>query len=281
MGKKLIITLIFTVIIVISLISYLLYGRKSQEVRTRAAGGEEYVLVTPTPPIQRNADVIFTVNIDTKGQTINGGQVWLSYQSQYMTLTDVTPGSNNEFPTITHTLDGEIIQIAGANAAGYSGQGVFALVKFHIKDVDPPSGGVQLCSLIVPTETPTPTVSLTPTGTPTPILTETPSATPTLTPTATSSPTPTETPTPSLTASPTPTTTPMPTTTPTPIPPTPTHTLIPPIPTNTPIPPTLILPTSPPLPTNIARTGVDGPGNIAALASLVLIVVGVVLKIVF
>ena len=79
------------------------------------------------------------------------------------------------------------------------------------------SGKVS-CDIIIPTPTPTPTM----TPTPTPTMTPTPTPTMTPTPTATSTPTPTATPTitptpkPNSTPTPTPTKVPTPTTTPTP-----------------------------------------------------------------
>ena len=82
---------------------------------------------------------------------------------------------------------------------------------------DPGGTGIQLCSLteIIPSPTPTPTVTSTPTVTPTNTPSVTPTNTPTVTETATNTPTPTVTETPTQTPTVTATVTETPTATPT------------------------------------------------------------------
>ena len=260
-------------VIYIGLIVTKFYSGKAPVVRTKAAG-PEFVLIPPNPPIVRNTDVIFTATIDTKGQTINQGEIWLSFLDQYMTFVDVTPGLSNDFPNITHTVEGNKINVKGTNEGGFTGIGVFALIKFRIKNVDPPVGGVQLCTFEQPTPTP-PEPSPTPTSPPVPTFGESPTPSPTSPP---ETPTPSPTPTPPET--PTPTNTPQPTPTPTEIPPTPTPI---PLPTSTPIPPTPIptqLVIAPTLTPTMPVAGVE-KGIGPAAVSILLIISAIVLRILF
>ncbi len=251
----LIFILITTIVIFFGLISYLLFANRQPPIKTKAEAAVIYDLIPPPTPILRNSDVTFTVTVDTQGQTIKEGSVWLSYQTDYMTFDDVTAGPDNNFPNITHSLDGDIIKIQATNSAGFNGTGVFSLVKFTMKDIEPPTGGVKLCVLEQPTPTPSPTF------TPTPLPSSTPSPTPSATPTFT--PTPTETPSPT------------PTLTPTPIPPTLTDTPVPP----TPIP--TIIPTEPSPALTIPRTGNEKPVNTTLVAGTIILLLGAVLKVIF
>ena len=103
---------------------------------------------------------------------------------------------------------------------------------------DPGGTGIQLCSLteIIPSPTPTPTLTSTPTGTPTVTPTETSTPTPTVTETPTNTPTVTNTNTPTVTITNTPSVTATETSTPTPtVTETPTNTpTVTETPTNTP-----------------------------------------------
>jgi hypothetical protein len=257
--KKFIVPLIFLFVIILGLSAYLFNSQKSQTTKTKAATSSVYTLLTPTPPITRNSQVTFTVTIDTQGETVNMAEVWLTYQSTYMTLVSVTPSINNEFPQLDQTTNGEIIHIIGTNPNGFTGSGTFVVVIFTINDVDPPQGGAMLCAIIGPTSTPQATTTPTSTPTSTPVPTSTPTNTPTPTPLPTDTPIPTETPTPS------------PTQTPTPVPP-----------TSTPVPPTptvYIAPTAIP-PTAMPQAGVEGGGKTAAIVSVILILGGIALKLI-
>jgi hypothetical protein len=188
---------------------------------------------------------------------VTTADIWLTYQSQYMTLVDVTPSANNEFTQIDKTVNGDTIHIIGTNLSGFTGTGTFALVTFTILDVSPPEGGAQLCAILEPTSVP--------------VASNTPTLTPTNTPIPTPTPTSTPTPTPSPTMTPTPTETPIATSTPTPIPP-----------TSTPLPTATIYyvqPTAIP-PTAMPRAGVEGGGKTAAIVSVIFILSGIALKLV-
>ncbi len=310
---RIIIGIFLLAVIGIGLVSYILFSRRQEQIPTKAAVQVNYQLIPPTPPIRRNTEVVFTVMIDTLSQTVNQSEIWLSFESQYMTFVEATSGPNQEFSNITSVIEGNILKITGTSPAGFNGTGVFTLVKFRINDVDPPIGGAQLCSIIAP---PTPTVTLPPGVTPTITPTNTPfptdSLTPSVTPPTGASLTPTplfsETPTPTLepSSTPPPTSSPFPTDTPyptdTPFPTDTPYLTQTPIPTDTPVPFLTELPTAiptstlyptqsitpiptylaqkSPVPTAIPRSGMDDLGNVIGSASVLLIIIGLVLKVI-
>lgn len=122
-----------------------------------------FSLIAPTPPaggFKAGDTLQFQVTIDTEGQKVTTTQVGVNYESQYLSVQSVTKGT--AFSTITYTTESSSkILISGSESAGFTGTGAYAYINFKIIAQAP--GSTQLCSLYVPTTTPTTPPQATPT----------------------------------------------------------------------------------------------------------------------
>jgi len=114
-------------------------------------------LIAPQPPdggFVRGQTVQFTINIDTKGETISTIQIGMTYDTRYLEYVSTTPGNAMTSVSTNNLGEGKLI-FNGENAGGFSGQGTFAYVSFKIIAQAP--GETELCVLWNPQTTPAPT----------------------------------------------------------------------------------------------------------------------------
>lgn len=122
-------------------------------------------LIAPSGTLTMGQTVIFTINIDTQGKTLQTSEIGATYDTQYLQYLSVTPGDT--FTTVTATpLEGGKIVISGSSPSGYSGAGTFAYLNLKLIATSP--GSTELCVLWAPSPTPTPTSPTSPTSTPVP-----------------------------------------------------------------------------------------------------------------
>ncbi|MCX7955674.1 MAG: cohesin domain-containing protein [Patescibacteria group bacterium] len=105
----------------------------------------------PTEQLQKDQEVKFIINIDTKNQNYSSTSIGLKYDTQYLEFLSVLPG--NTFSAVSSKIieNGKLI-INGSSSSSYNGSGIFAYVNFKIIAVS--AGSTQLCSLFNP-QTPT------------------------------------------------------------------------------------------------------------------------------
>lgn len=123
--------------------------------------GIKFSLIAPTGELKRGDTARFTVNIDTKGETVKETQIGATYQSQYLEFVNAVP--TDDFPNITVSRQSESSMIiSGSNPNGFTGQGIFTYLDFKI--IAKTSGSAQLCSLFTPSPPSSGYPSSSPTG---------------------------------------------------------------------------------------------------------------------
>jgi len=132
-----------------------------------SAFATKFDLVPPTGDLQRGQNITFTVNIDTEGASVTSIQSGLTYDATLLQYVSVTAGAAmNSIVADTTTYGTGKVLFTGTNNTGYNGTGVFATVIFTI--IAQSSGSTEICSLWLPTATPTPSPSPTIGPSPTP-----------------------------------------------------------------------------------------------------------------
>ena len=127
----------------------------------------KFDLVPPTGDLQRGQNITFTINIDTEGTSVTSIQSGLTYDATLLQYVSVTAGAAmSSIVADTTTYGSGKVLFTGTNNAGYNGTGVFATVIFTI--IAQSSGSTEICSLWLPTATPTPNPSPTVGPSPTP-----------------------------------------------------------------------------------------------------------------
>ena len=121
---------------------------------TKPAFAIQYDLIYPTGELQRGQEVQFTINIDAQGATLNSGQIGMTYETQYLQYINTVPGDAMTSVS-SQDLGGGKLLLTGSNAAGFTGQGVFATITLKIIADSP--GETELCVLWAPSGTPVPT----------------------------------------------------------------------------------------------------------------------------
>lgn len=111
-----------------------------------------YDLIAPTETLTRGQPVQFTISIDTQGQTINTGQIGMTFDTQYLQYSSAVPGDAMSQISVDTTQTGKLI-LTGTNTAGYSGTGNFAVVTYNLIAQAP--GSTVLCTLFAPATAPT------------------------------------------------------------------------------------------------------------------------------
>lgn len=119
---------------------------------TKNSWAVTYDLVAPSGALKRGQEVTFTINIDTGTTTITSAQVGLTYETQYLQYVKTTAGATMTSVSIQDQGGGKLL-LTGTNQAGFSGQGVFAMVTFNL--IAESVGSTQLCALWAPTPAPT------------------------------------------------------------------------------------------------------------------------------
>jgi len=111
-------------------------------------------LIPPTGTSTRGQDITFTINISTAGESVTSIQTGLTYDSTLLKYISFTAGAamNSVIDDQTSYGPGKVL-FTGKNNTGYNGTGVFATVVFNI--IAQSSGQTDICSLWVPTPTPT------------------------------------------------------------------------------------------------------------------------------
>ena len=115
----------------------------------------KFDLIAPQPPANgffRGQTVQFTINIDTRGRTVNSTEIGMTYNTQYLEYVSTNPG-NAMTSSSTTNLGGGRLLFRGENPSGFSGQGTFAYVNFKIIAQAP--GQTELCVLWNPQSQPT------------------------------------------------------------------------------------------------------------------------------
>ena len=115
----------------------------------------KFDLIPPSGTLQRGQNITFTINIDTEGTSVTSIQSGLTYDSTLLQYVSVTAGAAmNSVVADTTTYGTGKILLTGTNNTGYNGTGVFATVVFTI--IAQSSGSTEICTLWLPTVTPTP-----------------------------------------------------------------------------------------------------------------------------
>lgn len=120
----------------------------------RNVSATSFDLINPEGALSRGQDVIFTININTEGESLGSSAIGMTYETQYLEYVSVAPGDT--FSTVSADVqgDGKLI-ITGTSTNPYSGAGAFAYITFKL--IATQSGSTQLCVLFNPqTSTPTP-----------------------------------------------------------------------------------------------------------------------------
>jgi len=115
----------------------------------------KFDLIAPQQPadgFNRGQTVQFTINIDTKNQTVNSTQIGMTYDTRYLEYVSTNPGNAMTSVTTENLGEGKLL-INGENSAGFSGQGTFAYVSLKIIAQAP--GSTELCVLWNPESQPT------------------------------------------------------------------------------------------------------------------------------
>ncbi|MCX7880964.1 MAG: cohesin domain-containing protein [Patescibacteria group bacterium] len=116
----------------------------------------KFDLIAPNPPENgffRGDTIRFTINIDTKGASLNTTQIGMTYKTQYLEYVSVTPGEAMTSVTAENLGEGKLL-FSGNNNSGFSGQGTFAYVDLKIIAQAPDE--TELCVLWAPSSTPSP-----------------------------------------------------------------------------------------------------------------------------
>lgn len=123
-------------------------------------------LIPPSGTLQRGQDITFTINIDTEGAAVSSIQSGLTYDATLLKYVSATAGpSMNSLVADTTTYGTGKVLFTGTNNTGFTGAGVFATVIFNI--IAESAGETEICSLWLPTPTPTPgPTSIVPTSPP-------------------------------------------------------------------------------------------------------------------
>lgn len=109
-------------------------------------------LIAPPGPFQRGQEIVFTININTEGTTLNNTSVGMTYDTNYLEYVNTLPG--NTFNTITtDNLGAGKIVFYGNSSTGFSGSGKFTDVTFRLIAQAP--GSTELCVLWNPSTAPT------------------------------------------------------------------------------------------------------------------------------
>lgn len=147
-------------------------------ISVKVVSATSFDLIPPTGELQRGQDITFTINIDTEGAALNAIESGLTYDSQLLQYVSVTAGAAmNTVVADTATYGTGKVLFSGTNTTGFNGTGVFATVVFKI--IAQSSGSTEICTLWLPTPTPTPgPTSIAPTNTPIPTLPPQPTALP-------------------------------------------------------------------------------------------------------
>lgn len=125
----------------------------------------KFDLIPPSGTLSRGQDITFTINIDTEGTSVTSIQSGLTYDSILLQYVSVAAGAAmTSVVADTTTYGTGKVLFTGANTTGYNGTGVFATVVFKI--IAQSSGSTEICTLWLPTPSPSPTPV--PYGTPVP-----------------------------------------------------------------------------------------------------------------
>jgi hypothetical protein len=121
---------------------------------TKGAMAINYELVPPSGQLTRGQAVKFTLNIDTQSTPLTTAVIGLEYDPQYLQYNGVDVGST--FSSVTGQASGNNrVILTGTNATAYNGTGVFAYANFTL--IATSAGETQLCALWNPDTNPTPT----------------------------------------------------------------------------------------------------------------------------
>lgn len=134
----------------------------------------KYELIAPTGTLTRGQNVPFTLNVNTEGASMSSASVGLTYKTEYLQYTSISPGDTFSTVSATPESDGNL-SITASQSPGFNGSGTLATINFKLIATAP--GSTELCTLTTPTTPPTIT------NTPPPGTTATSSATPTRLPT--------------------------------------------------------------------------------------------------
>jgi len=149
---------------ILVIILFLIFSTKTSYAKIR------FTLQAPTEKLTRGQIVTFLINIDTQDTSLSSTAIVADYKTEYLQFEQAVPG--NTFSVIkTSPISNGRILIEGTNSSAFSGQGVYAYLKFKLIAQAP--GGTELCVLSAPpsvTESPLPTtpqsISKTPTELP-------------------------------------------------------------------------------------------------------------------
>ncbi|PIQ71437.1 hypothetical protein COV87_03410 [Candidatus Roizmanbacteria bacterium CG11_big_fil_rev_8_21_14_0_20_37_16] len=116
-------------------------------------------LIEPTGQLVRGQDVVFTINIDTEGESLSPSSVGMTYETQYLEYVSAAPGDT--FTTVSADVQSDGKLIITGSGDPYSGAGTFAYVTFKLIATE--SGSTRLCVLFdITSATPTPGPTSTP-----------------------------------------------------------------------------------------------------------------------
>ena len=111
-------------------------------------------LYASTPgPYNRGQEVIFTVNIDTEGETLTNTAIGMTYDTRYLEFINTLPGQTFSTVTTDNLGNGKLV-FYGQSSTGFSGAGKYVDVVFKLISQAP--GSTELCVLWNPEVTSTP-----------------------------------------------------------------------------------------------------------------------------
>lgn len=111
-------------------------------------------LIAPSETLIRGQEVTFTVTVDTQGENYETTRIGLTYDTQYLEFLNAIPGDTFSSISAEEIESGKLI-LTGSSDSPFTGEGVFAYVKFKLIAESP--GSTQLCALFNPEEEPNPT----------------------------------------------------------------------------------------------------------------------------
>jgi len=109
-------------------------------------------LIAPPGPFERGQEIVFTININTEGATLNNTAIGMTYDTNYLEYINTLPGDTFNTITTDNLGDGKIV-FYGNSSTGFSGSGKFTDVTFKLIAQAP--GSTELCVLWNPSTQPT------------------------------------------------------------------------------------------------------------------------------